>query len=254
MARVSQSLQQKLQQRLSPQQIQVVRLLEIPLAQLEQRIKKELEDNPTLEEGEAPESETENIELQDYDEASENEVSDTSNEDEFSVDDYLSDDEYDSDYRELSSGSEEREFESPLATMVSFRDQLLEQLGYQRISQETRKLAEYIIGNLDTDGYLRRNLSALRDDLLLLQGWDVPLEKLEEALAVVQELEPRGIGATTLQQCLLLQLKGIHSKVAHNARLILERCYQRFVQKHYLRIQEELHLSEDDLRAILSSV
>lgn len=254
MARVSQSLQQKLQQRLSPQQIQVVRLLEIPLAQLEQRIKKELEDNPTLEEGEAPENDSENVELQEYDDSTENETSATTSEDEFSVDDYLPDDEYDSDYREPNYGGEEREYESPLATVVSFRDQLLEQLGYQRISEEIRKLAEYIIGNLDSDGYLRRNLPALRDDLLLLQGLDVPLEKLEQALAVVQELEPRGIGATTLQECLLLQLKGQNSEVAKNARLILERSYQRFVQKHYQRIQEELHLSEEDLRAALDYI
>ena len=244
MARVSQSLQQKLQQRLSPQQIQVVRLLEIPLAQLEQRIKKELEDNPTLEEGEAPDSDSENVELQEYDDSTENETSATTSEDEFSVDDYLPDDEYDSDYREPNYGGEEREYESPLATVVSFRDQLLEQLGYQRISEEIRKLAEYIIGNLP----------ALRDDLLLLQGLDVPLEKLEQALAVVQELEPRGIGATTLQECLLLQLKGQNSAVAKNARLILERSYQRFVQKHYQRIQEELHLSEEDLRAALDYI
>ncbi len=254
MARVSQSLQQKLQQRLSPQQIQVVRLLEIPIAQLEQRIKKELEDNPTLEEGEAPDQETEATELQEYNEDSETEASASTSEDEFSVDDYLPDDEYDSDYRDTSNGSAEREYELPLATVVSFRDQLLEQLGYQRISEETRKLAEYIIGNLDNDGYLRRNLSALRDDMLLLQGIDVPLEKLERALAVVQELEPRGIGATTLQECLLLQLKGQNTTVARQARLILERCYQRFVQRHYQRIQEELHLSEDELRAALDYI
>lgn len=254
MARVSQSLQQKLQQRLSPQQIQVVRLLEIPLAQLEQRIKKELEDNPTLEEGEAPENDAENVELQEYDETTEHDSSTESSDDEFSMDDYLSDDEYESDYREPNYGGEEREYESPLATAVSFRDQLLEQLGYQRISEGIRKLAEYIVGNLDNDGYLRRNLAALRDDMLLLQGIDVPMEELRQALAVVQELEPRGIGATSLQECLLLQLKEQQSEVAKNARLILKRCYLRFVQKHYQRIQEELHLSEEELRAALDYI
>lgn len=258
MAKVSQSLQQKLQQRLSPQQIQVVRLLEIPLAQLEQRIKKELEDNPTLEEGGQEESleGTEEAPLMEYgDERQEEESLSSGGEDEFSIDDYLSDDEFDSAYREPAyGGSDDQDYEAPLANAVTFRDQLLEQLGYLRISEEERRLAEYIIGNLDADGYLRRPLAALRDDLLLLQGEDVPLRTLERALRWVQELEPAGIGAQSLQECLLLQLRGQESEVAVNARHILEQCYQRFVQKHYTRIQEELRLSPEKLRAALDYI
>ena len=258
MAKVSQSLQQKLQQRLSPQQIQVVRLLEIPLVQLEQRIKKELEENPTLEEGGGESVEVgEETAPTDYgdEHPEEQEVSLSGGEDEFSVDDYLPDDEFDLAYREPAyGGSDAEEYETPLVNAVTFRDQLLEQLGYLRISDDERRLAEYIIGNLDADGYLRRPLAALRDDLLLLQGDDVPLRTLESALRRVQELEPAGIGAQSLQECLLLQLRGQNSEVATNARHILAQCYQRFVQKHYQRIQEELHLSPESLRAALDYI
>lgn len=254
MARVSQSLQQRLQQRLSPQQIQVVRLLEIPLAQLEQRIKKELEDNPTLEEGASPDSENETEEIADYSAATSDEESPTKSDDEFSLDDYLPDDEYESGYRDLGYGGDERDFETPLATVVSFRDQLLEQLGYQRISESERQLAEYLIDNLDSDGYLRRTLPALRDDLLLLQGLDIAMPELEKALKIVQNLDPKGIGASSLQECLLLQLRGVKGTTARNARNIIERCYQRFIQKHYQRIQEELHISQEELSAALDYI
>ncbi len=254
MAKVSQSLQQGLQQRLTPQQIQVVRLLEIPLTQLEQRIKKELEDNPTLEEGESPESENplEAVGAEDgFQNIPEGEELHSS-EDEFSVDDYLSDDDYDSEYS--TSNYEENERETPLPTQISFRDQLLEQLGYQRISERERQLAEYIIGNLDADGYLRRDLSALRDDLLIFQGLEVSLSAFERALSIVQELEPHGIGARSLQECLLLQLREQNSELAKIAKNILTRCYNHFVQKHYQRIQDELHLSEKQLREVLDFI
>ena len=273
MAKVSQSLQQKLQQRLSPQQIQVVRLLEIPLAQLEQRIKKELEENPTLEEGELQENleggqeatvqEADNLQeyeneysIDDYGREEYTEQIEPSQDDEFSVDDYLSDDDFDISYREPGYGSSsgDDDYEAPLANAVTFRDQLLEQLGYLRISDNERRLAEYIIDNLDADGYLRRNLSALRDDLLLLQGVDVSLPALEGALQRVQELDPPGIGAQSLQECRLLQLREQHSEVAANARRILEQCYQRFVQKHYARIQEELHLEPEALKAAIDYI
>lgn len=273
MAKVSQSLQQKLQQRLSPQQIQVVRLLEIPLAQLEQRIKKELEENPTLEEGELQENleggqettaqEADNLQeyeneysIDDYGREEYTEQIEPSRDDEFSVDDYLSDDDFDTSYREPGYGasSSDDDYEAPLANAVTFRDQLLEQLGYLRIDEQERRLAEYIIDNLDADGYLRRNLSALRDDLLLLQGVDVSLPALEGALQRVQELDPPGIGAQSLQECLLLQLREQHSEVAANARRILEQCYQRFVQKHYARIQEELHLEPEALKAAIDYI
>lgn len=257
MPKLSLGLQQKLQQRLSPQQIQVIRLLEIPTLQLEQRVKRELEENPTLEEG-SPHADEENYDSDGLAEAAAEEQSVEPADDEFSLEDYISDDDEFSDpgfsSRYTSPAEDAQREEMPFAAFPSFRDQLVEQLGYRRIDPEQRKLAEYIVGNLDADGYLRRELQSLADDLLLLQGLDIPVEELEKALRVVQTLEPKGIGATSLEECLLIQLQGNLSPAAERARTILQRYSQLFFRKHYDRLQSALGLSDVETRAAIDEI
>lgn len=256
MAKLKQSLQQKLQQKLSPQQIQVIRLLEIPTLQLEERVKRELEENPTLEEG-PPTEEAEAQSRQEEQEPEEGQETDSAD-DEFSMEDYL---DLDDDYAIYNQhGAVDADDDPTLRTeqryaeTATFRESLLEQIRFRRADKETLALAEYIVGNLDTDGYLRRDLRALSDDILLLHGVEIPLEKFEEALRLVQTLEPRGVGATSLQECLLLQLEGATEPQQLLAKRILEECYGEFTRKHYDKITEKLGISDGELKAAIDEI
>lgn len=254
MAKLKQSLQQKLQQKLSPQQIQVIRLLEIPTLQLEERIKRELEENPTLEEGLSYEE----AEGQRQGEGESNEEHADSADEEFSVEDYLDlDDDY-TIYRQQGEADPDDDpnlrTEQRYAEATTFRDTLLEQIRFRRVDDETSALAEYIVGNLDADGYLRRDLRALADDILLTQGVEVPLEKFEAGLRLVQTLEPRGVGATSLQECLLLQLEGRTGALQLLARRILTECFEEFTRKHYDKIKDKLLISDEELKGAIDEV
>ena len=189
---LKQQLQQKLQQKLSPQQLQLIRLLELPTVELEERVKHELEENPALEEGkDAPEEpETEGM-------ASDGEETDSgdANED-LSLGDYLTEDDIpDYKLREMNERAEKKE-EIPFSVGESLNEHLLEQLGLRNLSEKDEKIAEYIIGNIDDDGYLRRDLSAIADDLIFQAGLDVEDKEVEKVLAVIQDLDPAGIGRT----------------------------------------------------------
>lgn len=256
MVKIKQSLQQKLQQKLSPQQIQVIRLLEIPTLQLEERVKQELEENPTLEEG----SPLEEVDLPGHQDGPDEEVEfDTGGADEeFSVEDYVDlDDDYAIYAPRGGAGGEEDptlRTEQRYAETTTFRDSLLEQIRFRRASKETLALAEYIVGNLDADGYLRRDLLALADDILLTHGEVIPQERFEEALRLVQTLEPRGVGAQSLQECLLLQLAGCEEPHQQLARRILETCYDEFTRKHYDKIRERLNVDDESLKAAIEEI
>ena len=174
MAKLKQSLQQKLQQKLSPQQIQVIRLLEIPTLQLEERVKRELEENPTLEEG-APDGDLEASAPAEEHEADEG-WEEGGEDNEFSVEDYLDlDDDY-AMYPSHGTGDADEDptlrTEQRYAEATTFRDSLLEQIRFRRADKETLALAEYIVGNLDADGYLRRDLRTMADDILLTLGYE----------------------------------------------------------------------------------
>lgn len=256
MVKLKQSLQQKLQQRLSPQQIQVIRLLEIPTLQLEERVKQELEENPTLEEG-PPLEDMEVQEERDGADAGE-EYESESVEEEFSMEDYVDlDDDYAMYAYRNDSGSDDDpalRTEQRYAEATTFRDSLLEQIRFRRADKETLALAEYIVGNLDADGYLRRDLRSLTDDILLTHGESIPLEHFEEALRLVQTLEPRGVGARSLQECLLLQLEGCDSAEQQLARRVLEECYEEFTRKHYAKIRDRLDIDEESLKAAVDEI
>ncbi len=242
-------LQQKLLQKLSPQQIQVIKLLEIPTMQLEQRIKKELEENPVLElESDNPTT-VEDAEVNDT-----NENSDFDNE-EFSMDDYYDDEEIPTYKLNVNNYSKDEKYiDVPFSVGVSFSEFLYDQLRMADLSEEEQELAEYIIGNIDDDGYLRRDLMAISDDLAFNMNLDVPEEKLEAILKVIHQLDPPGIGARDLRECLLLQLNRKKGEAYSLAKSIVKDFFVEFTKKHYDKIQAKLDLTEEELKAGIDQV
>jgi RNA polymerase sigma-54 factor len=239
------SLQQKLLQKLSPQQIQVIKLLEIPTLQLEQRIKKELEENPVLEleqDGQEPE---EDNEIRD-DETPDNDVDN----DEFTFDDYYDEEEDIPSYKlNVNNYSKDDVYvDIPFSVGTSFHEFLYEQLGMVKLTEEQRQLAEYIIGNIDDDGYLRRDLSAISDDLAFNLNIEVSEDELYKILKVIQEFDPPGVGARDLQECLLIQLSKKHGEIQQIAYKILHDFFEEFTKKHYSKIHNKLELSDKELK------
>ncbi len=237
-------LQQKLLQKLSPQQIQVIKLLEIPTLQLEQRIKKELEENPVLElEGEGQEPEEEN-EIRDDAEPN----NDVDN-DEFTFDDYYEDDDIPTYKLNTNNYSKDDVYvDIPFSVGTSFHEFLYEQLGMVKFTEEQQQLAEYIIGNIDDDGYLRRDLASISDDLAFNMNMEVSEDELLQILTVIQEFDPPGVAARDLRECLLNQLKkrkGDDKKIAYQ---IVFDFFDEFTKKHYSKIQARLELSDEDLK------
>lgn len=248
---LNQRLQQKLLQKLSPQQIQMIKLLEVPTLQIEERIKKELEENPALEEGQeedeiTPEAEDDQFEEPDKDK------------DEFTIDDYIEDDDI-PEYRLQAnnySKDEEKRSEIPFSVGSSFQEHLESQLGLRDLTEKQKTLGEYILGNIDEDGYLRRELINIVDDLAFLQNVETTESELEEVLNIIQDLEPAGVGARTLRECLLLQIeKRDKSQPAMNlAYTILESYFDEFTKRHYDKIITRLGISENELKAAIEEV
>lgn len=240
------SLQQRLLQKLSPQQIQVIKLLEIPAIQLEQRIKSELEENPILEMLEEHEND------ENYEESDDSSSSD----DEFSLEDYLNDEDIPS-YR-LSANNyskDDKLIDMPYSSGISFHDSLIEQLGLANLNDEEKLIAEYIIGNIDEDGYLRRDLLSISDDLAFHNNKEVKLEDLKRYLKLVQDFDPPGIGARDLQECLLLQLlrkKGSDS--TYLAAKILQDTFEEFTKKHYDKILRKFEITETELKDAIDEI
>ncbi|MCD6201751.1 MAG: RNA polymerase factor sigma-54 [Bacteroidales bacterium] len=257
---LKQRLQQKLLQKLSPQQIQIIKLLEIPTVQLEQRIKKELEENPVLEEGYDDQEENYTAQEEDTDTGEQNTEEETTHQDEqdeFSLDDYMDDDEI-PDYR-LSlknfSQDEKRE-EIPFSVGSTFHDYLYSQAGLQNFNEKERLLADYIIGNIGEDGYLRRDIENIVDDLAFTQNITASEEELLNILKVIQEFDPPGVGARNLQECLLLQIerKDTTEPSIALAHKILKHYFTEFTRKHYDKILEKLNITEEDLKKAIDEI
>jgi RNA polymerase sigma-54 factor len=227
---LKQKLQQKLLQKLSPQQIQMIKLLEIPTIQLEQRIKKELEENPLLEEG--PEDEALK-EIEQEEDANNDPDQET---EEFSLEDYLNEEDIPV-YRlnPKNYSKDEKREEIPFSVGSSFHEYLESQLGLRELSEKEHLLALYIIGNIDEDGYLRRKLEAIADDLAFTQNIHTTEEELHEVLMVIQDFDPVGIGARDLQECLLLQVENKDKSIPEIclARKILKYYFQEFTKNYY---------------------
>lgn len=237
-------LNQSLQQKLSPQQIQFIKLLQVPTAELESRIEEELEINPALEEGgddNQQEERTENDE--DYQETS-------GSEEEVDITDYLRDDEYSS-YKTQSDGGgdddDDREMPIPMGT--SLHEQLTTQLGYLGLSEHEESIGKQLIGSIEADGYIRRELEAIVNDLAFSQGIETTLEEVEKILKKIQSFDPPGIAARNLQECLLLQLERMdngHDIDVAVAKQILTECFDEFTKKHYQKIQKKLGTEDEE--------
>ncbi|MBI4646815.1 MAG: RNA polymerase factor sigma-54 [Bacteroidia bacterium] len=249
---LKQSLQQRLLQKLSPQQIQVIKLLEIPVMQLEQRIKKELEENPALEDI------SDNDEQSDDSEIEEQDTSQSQNEDEFSFDDYIEDEYEIPNYKLFTRNysKDEEQKEIPFSVGYTFHEHLRSQLGLRILTEHQLTISEYILGNIDEDGYLRREVNAIVDDLAFNQNITTNEAEVTEVLKIIQELEPPGIGARNLQECLLLQLMRKEDSVPVNklAITIINDFFHEFTNKHYDKIIKRLALTEKDLKKALDEI
>ena len=253
-----QGLFQKLQQKLSPQQIQLMKLLQVPTAELEQRIKQEIEENPALEEGDEgadEEAPTEDQAIAESANDGEPETADADRE-EIDLSDYFPDDDipdYKLQVNNRSADDEEREV--PLAGGTSFQEALMQQLALRDIDERTELLGQHLIGNLDEDGYLRRDLEAIVNDLAFTQNVDCTKEDLEKVLREVHGLDPAGIGARDLRECLLLQLERLPREVeVLTAREVIDKYFDAFSKKHYDRIVERMEITEEDLKAAVEVI
>lgn len=251
---LKQQLQQKLQQKLSPQQIQLIRLLELPAVELEERIKHELEDNPALEEGREATDDFDRTEEEGEDGPDAVDTGEETNED-LGLGDYMNEDDIpDYKLRELRERAEKKE-EIPFSDGQSLNEYLLQQLGLRDLPEKQVRIAEYIIGNIDDDGYLRRDLSAIADDLVFQAGQDVTEQEIGEVLSVIQDFEPAGVGARSLQECLLLQLAH-RTKTADTelATRILTDYFEEFIRKHYEKIVRGLEIDEATLKSAIHEI
>lgn len=229
----------RLAQRLSPLQIQTIKLLELPVQDLEQRIRKEMDENPVLEEDrKAEENDEENGQR------------------EVSLSEYKEDDSIPS-YRLYvnNQGRDEKPQYNTFSVKESFTQSLLEQLGFHNISDHEKAVASFIIGSLDDDGYLRRDIDSLVDDMAFRAGVESSYEEVLKMLGLVQEFEPAGVGARDLRECLLLQLARMKSSAdTDNARRILTDSYQDFVAKHFPKIMHKLGLTQEEMKAAMAKI
>ena len=259
---LSQGLYQKQLQKLSPQQIQLMKLLQVRTAQLEERIKEELEENPALETGDEEEHEEFETENTDEFESGDDEYEMDGSEDEYDnidISEYVHDGDDDiADYRmrdENYPDSDENKT-IPHKVETGFNEVMLEQLGQLNLSDHQRKVAEQIIGNLDDDGYLRRDISAIVDDLAFRQNVQTTEEEIEKLVLQIQQFDPPGVCARTLQECLLIQLekKKDEGEDVENAIKVLEKYFDEFTKKHYEKIQRGLNIDDEQLRRIINQI
>ncbi|MFT5778407.1 MAG: RNA polymerase sigma-54 factor [Crocinitomicaceae bacterium] len=244
---LKQNLSHKLEQRLSPQQIQLMKLLQVPTMELDQRIKQELEENPALEEGEE----------KDEDELSDDEFEEDVDEveEEFDISDYLDDD---ADYKTQANNTSKDEDEKaiPLSGAESFQESLTKQLQLRYLSDDQYLIADTLIGNLDESGYLNRDIEAIVDDLAFSANMSATEAEVEEILMMIQELEPAGIGARNLRECLLIQMdrRQDGNITKFTAKKILEVYFEEFTKKHYSRIAKKMEISEEDLKEAIDEI
>ncbi|MFW6268131.1 MAG: RNA polymerase factor sigma-54 [Marinilabiliaceae bacterium] len=244
---LKQGLQQKLLQKLSPLQIQVIKLLEIPTTQLEQRIKQEVEENPVLEmDREKSESEEED-----------NSTETDNEQDEMSIDAYIQDEDipaYKLSSRNFS--KDDKQEDVPFSSGTTFHEHLVSQMGLRIMDERQSLIAEYIIGNIDEDGYLRRDVDEIIDDIAFSQNVEVDEIEALEVLRMVQDFDPPGVAARDLRECLMLQLerKDQEDPVIKQAYQLVKNHFEEFTRKHYDKIKKRMHLEEEELKDILEEI
>ncbi len=259
---LSQSLQQKLLQKLSPQQIQLMKLLQVPTANLEERIKEELEENPALEVAEDDKDDGLTDDSKDEFESTEEEFESEGSEEEYDnldISEYVN--EYDDDVADYKLKDDNYPEADENRTMphkveTSFHELLLDQLGMMILDERTQRIAEQVLGSIDDDGYLRRETSSIVDDLAFRQNIDTNEKEIEEMIKKIQQFDPPGVAARDLQECLLLQLnrrKG-DGKSVELAIEVLSNYFDEFTKKHYDKIQRGLSLNDDELKDIINQI
>lgn len=252
---LKQSLQHKLLQKLSPQQIQLMKLIQLPTQAFEERLKQEIEENPALDTGKE--------ENDSFDDQFDNEVDydDTGNEkidtQDINIDEYLSDDEYPS-YKTQANNysSDDEEKQVPYAAGMSFHQSLKAQLNTYRLNEQERAIAEFLVGSIDDSGYIRRELIDIVDDLAFTQNIFTEEQEVARILTeVVQKLDPIGVGALNLKDCLVIQLKAKSQEASRELAIkILEDAFDHFVKKHYKKLQEKFNITEEELRDVISEI
>ena len=239
---MKQYLKLKLSQKLSPQQIQLMKLIQLPTLDFEQKIQREIEENPALEQGQSSNEESQNENQDDYS-------------DDVNIDDYLNYDDIPS-YK-LNSSNRDRSEEKniPFASGISFTQYLISQLKPINLSEKKMKIAEFLVGSIDSSGYIRLNIDEIIDDLAFTQNLFVDEIELKEVLKVVQELEPPGVGALSLQECLIIQLK--RKNKTENIVLaidIIENSFDQFSKKHFEKLINKYSISENQLKDVISLI
>jgi RNA polymerase sigma-54 factor len=248
---LKQSLNFKLLQKLSPQQIQLMKMIQLPTQAFEQKLKQELEENPALESGKENTDEYSDL-SNEYDDSGNENI----NTDDINIDEYLSDDEipnYKTHANNYSSDDEEKQI--PFASGTSFTQTLKNQINTYRLTEEEEVITNFLIGSIDDSGYIRRDLLDILDDLAFTQNINTTFEELERLLKMVQQLDPAGVGARDLKECLILQLKRKSEKPNRTLAIdILENSFDHFVKKHYKQLLQKFHISEEQLKEAIQEI
>ena len=251
---LKQFLNLKLTQKLSPQQIQLMKLIQLPTQAFEQRLKEEMNENPALEAGkEEEEYEKDEFDNEEFDDFDDNDTIET---EDINIDEYLSNDEtpdYKTQANNYSDDDEHRE--SPLASPVSFHQDLINQLNTFILNDKEREIAEFLVGSIDDMGYIRRSIADIVDDMAFTQGIYTDEKTVERILHIIHELEPSGVGARDLQECLLLQLKHkTPSEYVALATAIIETQFDAFSKKHYDKLQHKFNVSNEQLKKAVHEI
>ncbi|WP_162055300.1 RNA polymerase factor sigma-54 [Pontibacter pamirensis] len=235
-------LRQLLSQKLSPQQIQFIKLLQIPTVELEARIKEEMEINPALEEGREESAE-------EYNESDDYEGEEEYGKDDVDLNDYLNDDEISGYKMQGDRGGDDEDKEMPIAMTSTLTDSLMDQLGFLDLDDRQYAIGMQLIGSIDHDGYIRRDLSAIANDLAFSQNIETGEEEIEQMLHLIQGFDPAGIAARDLPECLLIQLeRREQDPITVLAERIIRESFEEFTKKHYQKIQSKFNISEDELK------
>lgn len=238
-------------QKLSPQQIQLMKLLQLPTVALEQRIKEEMESNPALDEGKDSEDEYEAEEQ--YEERQDA----TEAQEDFDFSDYMDDDGTpDYKYNISNKSRDDEDKQMPITGVRTFHDRMEQQIRLYNISEKEQEIAMHLIGSLDDSGYLRRDLSSIEDDLAFTRNIDTNEEELNKVLGIIQQMDPAGVGARNLQECLILQLKrkDQQRESVRNAMKIISGYFDEFTKKHYSKIENKLEIDSEELKDAIDEV
>jgi len=254
---LKQGLHYKLLQKLSPQQIQLMKLIQLPTQAFEERLKQEIEENPALDTGKEEAEDLDDDLSNEFDDDNDDERSEKEEVEDINIDEYLSDDEI-PDYKTQANNYSEDDEEKnvPYAAGTSFHQSLKNQLNTFRLDEEEQAIAEFLVGSIDDSGYIRREIIDLVDDLAFTANVFTTEEKVVTILKkVVHTLDPLGVGARDLKECLIIQLKAKDKTKYRSLSIdILEGAFDHFVKKHYNKLQEKFHISEDELKEVIKEI